>query len=134
MGDSLKDLIDNRLKFYKVAAERKAVNRAIRELLDDIEQTLRFTYVKYLKAYADVLQFLIQQGKQEIADKLAPWDLYVEFGARDKVLLMLMSIGVSRSTAIAMRKAITTQPEISREDCWKRLLSLPLKVLNIPSV
>jgi hypothetical protein len=135
MGDSLKELIDNRLKFYKVAAERKAVNRAIRELLDDIEQTLRFTYVKYLKAYADVLRaFLIQQGKQAIAEKLAPWDLYVEFGARDKVLLMLMSIGVSRSTAIAIRKAITTQSEISREDCWKKLLSLPLKVLNIPAV
>lgn len=135
MGDSLKDLIDNRIKFYKVAAERKAVNRAIRELLDDIEQTLRFTYVKYLKAYTDVLRaYLIHLGKKSVADKLAPWDLYVEFGARDKVLLMLMSIGVSRSTAIAIKKAITSGPDISREECWKKLLSLPLKVLNIPAV
>lgn len=135
MGDSLKELIDNRLKYYKVAADRKPVNRAIRELLDDIEQTLRFTYVKYLKAYADVLRaFLVKQGKPDAAEKLAPWDLYVEFGARDKVLLMLMSIGVSRSTAIAVRKAITSGPEISREECWQKLTSLPLKVLNIPSV
>lgn len=135
MGDSLRDLIDNRLTFYKVSTDRKAVNSAIVKLLDDIEQTLRFTYVKYLKAYIDVLRaFLIQAGKQEVSDKLAPWDLYVEFGARDKVLLMLMSIGVSRSTAISIRRAITTQPEISREECWKRLQSLPLNVLNIPAV
>lgn len=135
MGDSLKELIDNRIKFYKVEAERKAVNKTIRELLDDIEQTLRFTYVKYLKAYADVLRaYLIHLGRQDIADKLAPWDLYVEFGARDKVLLMLMSIGVSRTTAIAIKRAITSGSDISREDCWKKLLSLPLKVLNIPAV
>ncbi len=135
MGDSLKDLIDNRIKFYKVAAERKAVNSAIRELLDDIEQTLRFTYVKYLKAYSDVLRaFLIHKNRQDVAEKLAPWDLYVEFGARDKVLLMLMSIGVSRSTAIAIKKAITSSSDISREECWNKLRSLPLKVLNIPAV
>ncbi len=135
MGDSLKDLIHNRLTFYKVPSDRKAVNSAIVKLLDDIEQTLRFTYVKYLKAYTDVLrEFLIQRGRQDAADKLAPWDLYVEFGARHKVLLMLMSIGVSRSTAIAIRKAITSESDISREDCWKRLLSLPLKLLNIPAV
>ncbi len=135
MGQSLKDLIDNRLNFYQTPSDKAAVNRAIGSLLDDIEQTLRFTYVKYLKAYADVLRaFLIAKGRTDEADKLAPWDLYVEFGARDKVLLMLMSIGVSRSTAIAIKMAITSQPEISREECWKKLLGLPLKVLNIPAV
>jgi superfamily II DNA/RNA helicase len=135
MGDSLKELIDNRLKFYRVASDRKAVNSAIRELLDAIEQTLRFTYVKYLKAYTDVLRaYLIQHERTDDAERIAPWDLYVEFGARDKVLLMLMSVGVSRSTAIAIRPAITQEREISREACWKRLLALPLKVLNVPAV
>ena len=135
MGQSLKQLIDNRLAFYELPSDRKTVNRAIRDLLDDIEQTLRFTYVKYLKGYTDVLRaFLSAKGRSEDAEKLSPWDLYVEFGARDKVLLMLMSIGVSRSTAIAVRKAITSNNDISRQECWTKLRTLPLRILSIPAV
>lgn len=138
MGQSLKELIENRLHFYNVKAEKKPVNKHIRELLDAIEQTIRFTYVKYMKAYNDVLRaFLIQRdapGDRETAEGLAPWDLYLEFGARDRVLLMLMSIGVSRTTAILIRKAITTQSEISREECWSKIENLPLRVLSIPAV
>ena len=135
MGRSLKELIENRLTHYNIPAEKKAINAAIVDLLDDIEQTLRFTYVKYLKAYIDVLRaYLISIGRKEIAEALAPWDLYIEFGARDRVLLMLMSIGVSRSTAIAIRPAITSGSDISREDCLRRLRTLALKVLKIPEI
>lgn len=134
-GSSLKDLIDNRIKYYKVSSDRKPVNATIRELLDDIELTLRFTYVKYLRAYIDVLSaFLEQLGFNDIAEALSPWDLYVEFGARDKVLLMLMSIGVSRSTSILIRRAITSDNDVGREECWSKLCSLPLNVLNVPEV
>ena len=136
MGKSLKDLIDNRLRFFKAAKDdRKIINKHIRDLLDDIEQVLRFTYVRYLKAYIDVLKaYLISQQKADRAEKISPWDLYVEFGARDRVLIQLMSIGISRSTAILIRRAITTQQEISRTDCWKILRELPLNVLAIPAV
>lgn len=136
MGQSLRELIDNRLSFYKVnKSNKKAINKHIRELLDDIELTLRFTYVRYLKAYIDVLRaFYIGHGKEDQSEALAPWDLYVEFGARDRVLLQLMSIGVSRSTAILIRKAISSQPEISRDECWSKLQKLHLNVLAIPGV
>lgn len=135
-GHTLRDLIDNRLQFYKATnTDKKTINRHIRDLLDDIELTLRFTYVKYLKAYNDVLRaFWIRGGKEQEAQALAPWDLYVEFGARDRVLLMLMSIGISRTTAILIRKAITNQSDISREECWAKLQNLPLKVLALPNV
>lgn len=136
IGKSLRDLIDNRLLYYNaINGDRKKINKHIRDLLDDIEQTLRFTYVRYLKAYLDVLRaFLESQQQPEKAEALSPWDLYVEFGARDRVLLQLMSIGVSRSTAILIRRAITTQQDVSREECWTKLKGLPLKVLAIPGV
>jgi superfamily II DNA/RNA helicase len=134
-GSSLKDLIDNRLTFYKVNPEKRAINRNIRELLDAIEQTLRFTYVKYMKAYCDVLRaFLEHSGRAEDAQRITPWDLYIEMGARDRVVLTLMSMGISRTTAILIRRAITNRTEIDREACWKRLEELPLRVLAIPEV
>lgn len=136
MGKSLRDLIDDRLSFFNATkGDRKRVNKHIRDLLDDIEQTLRFTYVRYLKAYLDVLRaFLLSQQNVEQVDALSPWDLFVEFGARDRVLLQLMSVGVSRSTAILIRRAITSQSDISRGECWAKLNQLPLKVLAIPWV
>tara|TARA_R110002072_G_scaffold146075_3_gene292928 strand:- start:101404 stop:103893 length:2490 start_codon:yes stop_codon:yes gene_type:complete len=136
VGKSLRELIDNRLSYYKVNKnDRKKVNKHIRELLDDIEQTLRFTYVRYLKAYIDVLRaFLLSHQAEQQAESLSPWDMFVEFGARDRVLLQLMSIGVSRSTAILIRPAIKSQQEISRQECWTKLKELPLNVLAIPGV
>ncbi|WP_437186734.1 DEAD/DEAH box helicase [Planctomicrobium sp. SH668] len=136
MGKSLRELIDNRLAYFNVdTSDRKKVNKHIRELLDDIEKALHFTYVRYLKAYLDVLrEFLLSQKKTEQAEALSPWDLFVEFGARDRVLLQLMSIGVSRSTAILIRPAIKSQQDISRQECWTKLKHLPLKVLQIPEV
>lgn len=135
-GNSLRELVENRLKFNKVkSTDTRAVNQHIRDLLDDIEQTLRFTYVKYLKAYIDVLRaFLLAQKKDSLAESLSPWDLFVEFGASDRVLLMLMSIGVSRSTALLVRPAFSSLPEITRDNCWQRLQGLSLTVLDIPEI
>lgn len=135
LGKSLKELITNRIDYYKIKRDKESVNRAIRELLDSIEDTLRFTYVKYLKAYNDVLRaFLLNSGEKDVSENLAPLDLYVELGARDRVLLMLMALGVSRTTAILIRRAITNSNEITREECLSKLQNLPLKVLDLPEI
>lgn len=134
-GSTLKELIDNRLQFKKTGRDTKKINSEIRGLLDDIEQTLHFTYVKYLKAYIDVLRaFYVSAGDTEKAEAISPWDLYVEFGARDRVLLTLMSLGVSRTTAIMIRPAFPRTDDVTRADCWNRLVNLRVSVLAIPGV
>ncbi|MEM7811354.1 MAG: DEAD/DEAH box helicase [Planctomycetota bacterium] len=134
-GKTLKELIDNRLSYDKTSTESKEINNQIRRLLDDLEQTLHFTYVKYLKAYIGVLRaFYRSSGEEKKAEAVSPWDLYVEFGARDRVLLQLMSLGISRTTSILIRNAITKKQEIDRDACWSKLSTLPLKVLDIPGV
>ena len=91
--------------------------------------------MKYVKAYIDVLRaFFIENGRQADADRISPWDLYLEFGARDRVLLQLMSVGVSRSTSILLRRAVTTEPTIAREECWTKLSQLSLRVLDVPEI
>lgn len=136
MGKSLRELIADRLEYNNVnSSDTNAVNANIRELLDAIESTIRFTYVRYLGAYLDVLRaYLTSEGQMEEAETIPPWDLYVEFGARDRVLLMLMSLGVSRSTAVMVRSVVTKENDISREDCYARLNSLNLQSLDIPEL
>jgi hypothetical protein len=134
-GQSLKDMIANHLAHYKIDNTPKAINSAITKLLENLEQTLRFRYVKYLKAYIDTLTaFVIARGREDLLGSIAPLHLYIEMGARDKVLVMLMSLGLSRSTAIFIRNAITREADISRRDCWQKLLQLPVRILNIPAV
>lgn len=136
MGHSLHDLIENRLKYNNVPTHDAAsINAHIRDLLEAIEQTLRFTFVKYLKAYLDVLRaFLISQGRSGEAEALPPWDMYVEFGARHETILKLMSIGLSRTTSILVLPAISQASDLTREACRQQLATLPLRLLNLPNV
>ncbi|MGA2658375.1 MAG: hypothetical protein ABSH34_12785 [Verrucomicrobiota bacterium] len=91
--------------------------------------------MKYLKAYIDTLsEYLAFTGKHDLQERIAPLDLYIEFGARDKVLVTLISIGLSRTTAIFVRDAITREQAISRDKCWATLSQLPLRVLDVPEV
>lgn len=134
-GNTLRELIKSHLEYNKTPNDRAKINAAITKLLDNLEQTVRFRYVKYLKAYADtLLSFLDKCGRAALKSRVVPLHLYVEFGARDKVLLMLMSLGVSRTTAIFIRNVITREPEIDRRTCWQKLRNLPVHVLDIPAV
>jgi hypothetical protein len=134
-GRTLKDMIADHLKYYHVPDDRAKINTAITKLLEGLEQTVRFRYVKYLKAYNDtLLEFLKSSGRDDLVPSVVPLHIYIEFGARDRVLVMLMSLGLSRTTAIFIRQSITREPEISRRDCWQKLLQLPVRLLDIPAI
>lgn len=134
-GQSLKDLIANYIKHYKIPPDNKKINEAIRKFLEALEQDVRFKYVKYLKAYIDTLtEYLTVVRREDLKKSIAPLHLYIEYGARDRVLVMLMSLGLSRTTAIFIRNAITREPEIERRECWQRLQQLRVRLLDIPNV
>jgi len=134
-GRTLKDLIADHLNYNKTPHTRADTNKAIRSFLEALEQQVRFVYVKYLKAYIDTLQeFLTRANRDDLKPSVSPLHLYVEYGARDQVLVMLMSLGLSRTTSILVRPAITLQQEISRNECWQKLKQLPLRVMSLPEV
>lgn len=134
-GQRLDKMIENHLQFNGVPSEPKAVNRAIREFLDGLENELRFRYVKYLKAYIDTLGEFVQAAQRtELLSRIAPLHVYIEYGARDSVAVMLMSLGLSRSTSLLIRDVVTAGSEISRDECWAKLKSLPLDLIDIPNV
>lgn len=84
---------------------KEFVNRLIDELDDDLEQKLKFDYVRGLKCYVDILTEIahLQQVDIEICKE---FPILLEAGAFDKRVLVLIGIGLSRTVAIEVYEKI----------------------------
>src|SRR5581483_6590372 len=99
-GDSLRDLVTNKLEYearidrtFNISRDIERVNDSIRELFEDLENELRYRYVKYMRLYLDVLRaVLVERNRNEDAEKLLPIHLFLEYGAANQTLINLMAI------------------------------------------
>jgi len=77
---------------------------------------------------------LIEKGQTEPAEKLLPIHLFLEFGASDKVLVNLMSLGLSRTSAILLKRAVSLNSEWTVDECRRYLDAVNLKRVAIPAI
>lgn len=116
-------------------AEEVLVSKAIRSLMKDIESLIRFNYVKGLKAYSDVLKHVLQQAnRSDLADNIIPLHLFLECGASDPVALCLISIGLSRTTALLIRnlRQLRFPEDATPEVCRAVLRGVNPDELDVP--
>src|ERR1022692_2681759 len=84
-GMPIRDLVKARLDYKNVPDEEKVVNEEIRDLFREIEEELRYRYVKYTSIYLQVLSVVLKEkGESESAEKLLPLHMFLEFGASDR--------------------------------------------------
>jgi hypothetical protein len=105
----------------------------IRSVLDDVEQIARFEAPKYLACYLDVLRLhLRQQGTPlvEIAD-LPDISLMLELGVSRPTEVSLMSLGLSRTSAIALSEFIIDDA-LTPAQCLQWLGARDLETLDLP--
>ncbi len=135
-GKTLKEIITNRLHHYNIPDnDTSEINKHIRDLLEILESVLHYKYVKFLRAYNDVLaSYLKHTNQDKLAESISPLHLYVEFGAREGILLNLISLGLSRTTAILLRKTTKWDSDLDRKGCLDRIKQLDLRLLDIPAV
>jgi hypothetical protein len=134
-GMPIRDLVKARLEYKKVPDQEKAVNEEIRGLFAEIEEDLRYRYVKYTSIYLQVLSIVLREkGYTESADKLLPIHMFLEFGAWERVLINLMSIGLSRTSAILLRRTVSVDPEWTIQQCERYLDAVNLDRINIPAI
>jgi len=134
-GQSLKELIANKLKKNEVPDEPRKISNAIRELFDELENTLRYKYVKYLRAYNDVLRAVLDAGQEKnLVESIAPLHLLIEYGAFDETLINLMALGLSRTSATLLKWALRLPEAMSRIQCQARLNSIDVRQIALPSV
>ena len=102
IGKSLGDLIENKIIYEKIPDQPRRISVAIRSLLHDLDRTIRFQYVKYMRLYSDILIAEIRRRQRlELLARVVPIHTYLEHGSCDEALLHLMGFGLSRTAAIA---------------------------------
>ena len=132
-GATLKELVENKLTYQKIGDDIDKINDAIRELFDELELALRYRYVKYTKIYVDVLKaVLVERNQPEDAEKVLPLHLFLEYGASSETLINLISLGLSRTSALLLRPRIARDLDV--EACQKFIDRINLEYTDLPAV
>lgn len=134
-GVSIRELVEARLEFRKIPDEEKIVNEEIRDLFREIEEELRYRYVKYTAIYLQVLSSILREkGHIEAAEKLLPLHTFLEFGASDRALINLMCLGLSRTSAILLKGTVSLRPDMTLLQCKSYLDAINLNRIEIPAI
>lgn len=74
--------------------------KSIRDTLRDIEQEIRFKYLRLTSCYLNVLAHVLREaGHATIANRLPDLASHLEVGAADRTMISLIGLGISRVTA-----------------------------------
>jgi hypothetical protein len=120
----LSTIISNEVSYRRTEAQ-KAGKRfkprpIIYGIIDTIEREIRFRYVKHLRAYHDVLeQALLVRGAVTHAEALVSMHLFLECGASKPVTLNLISLGLSRMSALLLARRIILPADSTPEHCLR---------------
>lgn len=114
---------------------KETLSVRIRNLLDTLEGTIRFRLVKYFAAYNSVLEVLLKErDRMDLVEKIEPIHLYLECGASDPNTLNLIALGLSRTTAIAVRSKLAFPDHASPEVCLGILAGSHFSAMQIPAI
>lgn len=132
----LRTMIYEKIEFQKRKKEKIVVGDVVRDILRDLENHVRFRLVKFFIAYNSVLKLvLLERGMAEEAILIESIHTYLECGASDRVTLSLMSIGLSRATAIALKGEVHLPTEaLSPESCLAALRKADVARLSVPAL
>lgn len=133
-GDPLPVLIDGSIRYHRAKKDGKSVASIIRETMEDVEHELRFRYVKYFTCYNALLKVALERSDQTAYIKNIPdIPLFLEVGGSSGVMINLMALGLSRTSAESIADYITDK-EMALPDLREWLRKLDLATLDISPI
>jgi hypothetical protein len=136
-GKALPVLISERIKFEEDRHPAKKadilVAAAIRDTMRDVEQFARFEAPKYLGCYADVLEYFLKTSDSDIEAPEMDLPMMLEMGVSRPSELAMMTLGLSRASAIALEKYVVPDA-MSRDECIRWLSEQDLDALDVPAL
>lgn len=131
-GYPLRRIIERQIKYARKKAPRKNLASIIRSSLNDIENIARFLAPKYLSCYNAVLeQHLNEIDRKDLTSELNDYSLYLEFGASTITHISAMSLGLSRSSSIALAEYLIGD-NLSKDQIIEELRKLDIESLDLP--
>jgi hypothetical protein len=130
-GKPIGEILGEYISFVRKKNADEKASPLIRKILKLIETEIRYKLVKYFAAYEDLLRHVLdERGKNELT--VAPYHVYLEFGAADHITLSLMAVGLSRFTAIKLRRIISWGDETEPEHFVARIVEIGIANLPLP--
>lgn len=133
--EPLNNIIDNRHTYIIQNIDpNQKINKTIRDVLEVIENELRFNYVVLTGAYIDILKYILKQRNQPI-DYIPNIPLFLECGTANPLVINLISLGLSRLTSIKLKNSRTFScAEPTAINCFNALQKTDIDKLDIPAI
>ena len=135
-GMSYSELLNNRIVYVNSIRKRGEANANVeaRALFREVENDLRFRYVKYTNCYLDILSYALETlDYKDFAENLPPISLFLELGACSKTMISLIGLGLSRTGASIISKyAPQSDMETNKILIWLRQTNLSMKEIPLP--
>ena len=112
-------IISDNIKWNEKQNTKKSVAAIIRDTMREIEEYARFKFLKYTTCYLDVLRFyLITLQRSDLLESIPQLSLWLEFGASQTTQISLMSMGLTRMTALEIAE-LMIDTNMTKEQCIK---------------
>ena len=114
-GESLNQIITEAIKYHSVNAtkillsfgefetfdgnNKRHVNKLIGDIIKDIETILRFQFEKYFNHYYTIIKYIL--GEDKAGEN---WATLLEYGTRNRIIIALQNVGLSRHSATEIYK------------------------------
>jgi hypothetical protein len=101
LGIPLPQIIDDQI----VRNSEKIIQTTIRDTLALVETQIRFQAVRLFGCYINLLTYALTiAGMSDLASSIPTLPLYLEVGASDRTMISLISLGLSRVTAMKLNE------------------------------
>ncbi len=115
---NISELINSNIEYLKKDSipTVKMINKTIEALFVNINDVIMFKYQKYLKCYIDILLHYYEESGYDPSKISDQFPMYLEFGSFKPNIIILQSIGISRSAAISIN-SLTKESFSDEADC-----------------
>ena len=118
-GYGLARIISDNIKWNEKQNTKKSLATIIRDTMREIEEYARFRFLKYTTCYLDVLRFYLETSqKSDLLESIPKLSLWLEFGASQTTQISLMSMGLTRMTALEIAE-LMVDTNMTKEQCIK---------------
>lgn len=133
-GDPLPVLIESAIKHNRSQGSVKSTASIIRDTMANIEDDLRFRYVRFFTCYNSILIVALKHTHNEAyIDSIPDIPLFLEMGGSSGAMINLMALGLSRTSAETVAEYVTDK-DMSVEQLRQWLRSLNVGSLDISPI